>query len=536
MDDIWKKCVVTCVTGKGEESMDGKPGILIIDDDPLVRRTLSDVLRTKGFGTAVASSGGEGLAIAGKSGIDVALVDLKLPDIPGGEVLTSIRSTCPHVEVIVLTGHATLDSAIDATNKGAFSFLQKPYEIEELLLHIEKAVDKQMAEKAIARLATFPRLDPNAIIEIDTGGNVTYTNPACGSIFPDLCLAGDRHPVIAAMKPVLGRIVEEQGRKVVLEAASDGRIYELHPSYLPEVGLVRAYVIDVTRRKHMEEELETHRSGLEDLVRKRTRDLDIARMTAEAANRAKSEFIGNMSHEVRTPLNSIIGFADLMTDGMTDPLTDEQREYLRDISESGRRLLALINDMLDLSRIETGEADLILSDFDLAELLEGCLALFRKKAVKGKIYVRLDIGEGIGDIRADRLKIKQVVLNLLSNAFKFTTDGGRVSLCAQRKCGTAGSAAVTCGVVGGGSSVVEVTVEDTGIGIRMEDRERLFKPFELLEDTMTKEYGGAGIGLYLARRNVELHGGRIWVESEEGKGSRFTFSIPDGTDHFEERT
>jgi signal transduction histidine kinase len=228
---------------------------------------------------------------------------------------------------------------------------------------------------------------------------------------------------------------------------------------------------------------------------------------------------------VRTPLNAIIGFADLLADGMTGPLTDKQKEYLHDISESGHRLLSLINDILDLSKMESGGKDLVLSDFDLNELLDGCLVFFRKKAGSRNVMTELHVEEGISKISADKIKIRQVVINLLSNALKFTPEGGRISLCARKGRETAGSPERGPQVFEG-QAAVEVSVEDTGTGIRKEDKEKLFKPFELLEQPLTKKHGGIGIGLYLARRNIELHGGRIWVESEEGKGSRFIFTVP----------
>jgi signal transduction histidine kinase len=505
--------------------MGDRSRILIIDDDPLIRKTLSDILSAKGYELTVTSYGAEGLAIARQCDVDIVLVDLKLPDISGLDVLQGLKQTCPQVEAIVLTGHATLDSAIDATNRGAFSYLQKPYEIEQLLLLIGQAVDKQMAEKAISRLASFPRLDPDVIIETDTEGTVTYTNPAAGRIFPDLRSLGCRHPMIAAVKPVLNTLMTQQGHKLVLEVPAGGMVYEQHMWYVPELNLIRIYAIDITERKRMEKELEMHRSRLEELVRERTRELELARMTAEAANRAKSEFIGNMSHEVRTPLNAIMGFSDLLADGVIGPITDKQKEYLQDISESGRRLLSLINDILDLSRIEDGGAELALSDFDLGELLDRCMAFFRKKAVNCNVRTVLDVEKGIGKITADKIKVKQAVLNLLNNALTFTPGGGIVRLSARRDFASAESSGP--GLQGSESRpMVEIRVEDTGIGIAKEDQERLFKPFELLEDPITKKHGGLGIGLYLARRNVELHGGSIRVESEKGKGSKFVIAMP----------
>ncbi|MFZ6007179.1 MAG: sensor histidine kinase, partial [Nitrospirota bacterium] len=224
------------------------------------------------------------------------------------------------------------------------------------------------------------------------------------------------------------------------------------------------------------------------------------------------EFLANMSHELRTPLNSIIGFSEIMRDGLTGPISDTHKEYLKDVWESGKHLLSLINDVLDLSKIEAGAMELEPEEFFINEILEGSLVMFKEKAMKHRIKLKADIPSDIGSITADTRKIKQVVFNLLSNAVKFTPDGGEVGITARRK-----------------DSEVEITVWDTGIGIAKGDMERLFQPFQQLEASLTKKYEGTGLGLHLSKKIVELHGGRIWVESEVGKGSRFSFTIPIGS-------
>jgi len=266
---------------------------------------------------------------------------------------------------------------------------------------------------------------------------------------------------------------------------------------------------DITERKNMEKELKKYSEELEEKVKKRTKELEEARQMAEAANKAKSEFLANMSHELRTPLNSIIGFSEIMRDGLTGPISDAHKEYLKDIWESGKHLLSLINDVLDLSKIEAGAMELELEEFFINEILEGSLVMFKEKAMKHGIKLSADIPVNIGSITADARKIKQVVFNLLSNAVKFTPDGGEVGITARRK-----------------DSAIEITVWDTGIGIAKEDMERLFQPFQQLEASLTKKYEGTGLGLHLSKRIIELHSGRIWVESEINKGSRFSFTIP----------
>jgi GAF domain-containing protein len=228
----------------------------------------------------------------------------------------------------------------------------------------------------------------------------------------------------------------------------------------------------------------------------------------ETASRHKSEFLANMSHELRTPLNAIIGFSEVLLERMFGEVNDKQTEYLRDILESGRHLLSLINDILDLSKIEAGRMELELTDFHLPAALDNALTLVRERAGRRGIRLQATVDERLGDVRADERKIKQVVLNLLSNAIKFTPEGGRIDVRAEPSEG-----------------VVEVSVSDTGVGIAPQDQEAVFEEFRQV-GTADKKVEGTGLGLSLARKFIELHGGRIWVKSEVGRGSTFTFTIP----------
>jgi PAS domain S-box-containing protein len=228
----------------------------------------------------------------------------------------------------------------------------------------------------------------------------------------------------------------------------------------------------------------------------------------ESASRHKSEFLANMSHELRTPLNSIIGFSEVLGERMFGDLNGKQEEYLNDICTSGKHLLSLINDILDLSKIEAGRMELEVTTFDLPQAINDAVTLMRERAGQRGIVLQADVAEPVSEIRGDERKIKQVLLNLLSNAIKFTPAGGRVDVRAMQTDGS-----------------VEVSVSDTGVGIAPEDYDAVFEEFRQV-GTSAAKYEGTGLGLALCRKFLELHGGTIWVKSQVGSGSTFTFTIP----------
>jgi signal transduction histidine kinase/CheY-like chemotaxis protein len=240
-----------------------------------------------------------------------------------------------------------------------------------------------------------------------------------------------------------------------------------------------------------------------------TADLGRLYHQLEAANRHKSEFLASMSHELRTPLNAIIGFSEVLLERLFGELNEKQEEYLRDILDSGRHLLSLINDILDLSKVEAGRMELELGRFSLREALENGLTMVRERASRHGIALSLEVDPALDVIEADERKVKQVVFNLLSNAVKFTPDEGQVG--------------ITAGLDG---EEVCITVWDTGIGIAPEDQGRIFEEFQQVSGQERQGQEGTGLGLALARRFVELHGGHFSVESAVGQGSRFTFTLP----------
>ncbi len=240
------------------------------------------------------------------------------------------------------------------------------------------------------------------------------------------------------------------------------------------------------------------------------REIEEKSKQIEAANRHKSEFLANMSHELRTPLNAIIGFSEVLGERMFGELNEKQAEYTEDILSSGRHLLSLINEILDLSKVEAGRMELELATFDLPLAIDNARTFVRERATKHGIGLDVTVDERLGDFVGDERKIKQVLLNLLSNAVKFTPEGGRIGINARQVDGS-----------------VEISVSDTGIGIAPEDQPKIFEEFRQVGSDYAHKTEGTGLGLTLAKKFVELHGGKIWVTSEVGKGSTFSFTLPE---------
>jgi signal transduction histidine kinase len=231
----------------------------------------------------------------------------------------------------------------------------------------------------------------------------------------------------------------------------------------------------------------------------------------EIANQHKSEFLANMSHELRTPLNAVIGFSEVLEQGMAGELNDKQGEYIKYIHTSGSHLLSLINDILDLSKVEAGRMELELASFNVPLAIDNALTLIRERASNHGVMLECAIDAAIADIHADERKFKQVMLNLLSNAVKFTPDGGKITVAARPV-----------------NDTVEVSVTDTGIGIAPEDCEAVFEEFRQVGSNADAKAQGTGLGLALTKKFIELHGGRIWLTSALGQGSTFSFTLPIG--------
>lgn len=340
---------------------------------------------------------------------------------------------------------------------------------------------------ALARLATFPEENPNIIIEMNLQGGIIYANPACRARFVVECVDCG-HPLLTGLEEKLASFEQSKWQDFDDEVVVGGGIFNRRIKYIAESSLIRIYGFDITHLKEVEQALK------------------VAKKEAAGASSLKSIFLANMSHEIRTPLNAIIGYTELM---MMDVKKGSDKERLAIINRSGKNLLELINDILDLSKIEAGKLDVVQEEFSFCQIIDYIRQLFAAQAAEKELDFRASCPHSLPEtVIGDSNRITQVIVNLLSNSFKFT-EVGYVSLsCAYEK----------------GTAVV--TVADTGIGISREQQQAIFNEFQQGDADTTRKYGGTGLGLAIIRRLVDLMGGTVFLASEEGKGATFTVRLP----------
>ena len=305
------------------------------------------------------------------------------------------------------------------------------------------------------------------------------------------------------------------GKKEMWISTSLSPVKDYEDKVVAVIGVSR----DITERKRLEQEIqkkneqldaqnEELRAANEELIVQQQELMEKTR-ELETVSQAKNAFLANMSHELRTPLNAVIGFSELMLDGVPGEISDEQRQCLSDILSSGQHLLNLVNDVLDLSKVEAGRMELKLENLNMADVINDVVQTVKPILGKNRLKIGVSIAEGPPQVYADKIRLRQIFLNLLSNAIKFALPGSKLGIETGRE-----------------SDWYQVSVVDNGIGIKKEDQERIFEAFSQVETLPDRKKKGTGLGLLIARQFVETMGGRIWVESEYGKGSKFTFTLP----------
>jgi len=435
---------------------------------------------------------------------NMSVVDLQVPEErePGNKVLDIFKVTKSiHGETKYLTASGdVINVEINA------ALLEGYHDVAQAV--VRDITERKQAEEKLSRnekkYRSLFEQSNDAIIIHDLEGNIIDINTrTCDMLgysieelkkitFMDLLPSDQLGIVLEAQR----KIKHESAFRMEIELIrADGRemVADVSGSVVNTLPYtIQSIIRDISDRKLMEESL-LH-----------------AKLIAEAASRTKSEFLANMSHELRTPLNSIIGFSDAMLEGLFGELEPKHYHYLQNISTSGKHLLNLINEILDISKVEAGKMELSLEVINAGSLMAEMVATMQLLATKKKITVNVQKDNDANIlIMADAPKVKQILYNLLGNAIKFTPDGGEINIHASLE-----------------EKMVRISVIDNGIGISFEDQKKLFTPFTQLDNFVSKRHEGTGLGLALVKELVELHGGRVWVQSEVGKGSNFTFELP----------
>ncbi|NOY69779.1 MAG: response regulator [Deltaproteobacteria bacterium] len=522
--------------------------VLVAEDDAISRTVLIENFAEWGYKAVPVANGDKAIEILeGDDPPNIAVLDWMMPKTDGVEVCRTVRchKRTPPPYLIMLTAKGDTREVVAAFDAGADDYLRKPFSGPELRARINvgfKMIRLQtlLTERAERAEAGYREIFENVtegIFRLAPHGRLLLVNPAMARFFgfasPRQLIASD---FLITKKlftdpdrfEEFRQVLEKKGRvnefelEIFKKDGSKTWISINARARRDEAGELESYegtVTDITKRKWAEKKLAKYNLDLEKMVDQRTAalknavmELETAKKAAEAANTAKSEFLSNMSHELRTPLNAIIGFSEVLQDEYFGTLNKKQAEYLKDILESGNHLLSLINDILDLSKVEVGKMELRLSAVNIKDLLENSLVMIREKAMKHGINIELFFDGDVPDIdiHADERKLKQVMFNLLSNAVKFSNDNGMIRISAEKK-----------------KNALRITVSDTGIGLAKEETEKIFEEFHQAAGGLTGKTPGTGLGLSLTRKLLQLHGAEISAETGgPGKGSRFIVTLP----------
>ncbi len=370
--------------------------------------------------------------------------------------------------------------------------------------------ERRKQEKKIVSLARFPDEDPSPVMRVGIHGDLIYANSASDPLLRHWRMeVGDR--VSDDLLEIVANVYAGNTQESV-EVAVGEVTYSLLIAAIKDTGYVNIYGRDISQSIQDEKELLLHRTRLKEMVDKRTRQLEIAKEEALQASKAKSVFLANMSHELRTPLNAVIGYSELLLEKADDDGREQDKQDLQRILGSARHLLNLINDILDLSKIEAGRMDLVVSEISLGEILKPIMDTVRPLVEKNHNILEFDVPDPDILLRVDEMRLRQAIINLLGNATKFTKNG-KISLSTKVQNRPQGESLL-------------IKIRDTGIGISQEQLGRLFNPFCQGNVEISTRYGGTGLGLIISKRFCQMMGGEILVESQEGEGSTFTIKLP----------
>ena len=478
--------------------------ILIVDDEINAVRMLRGVLSPDGYNVLTAHSGAEALAVAMRETPDVVLLDVMMPDMDGYEVCAKLRADLrlANVPILLLTALDDQESRIHGLEAGADDFISKPFDSFELRARLRTITRlnrfRQLYEER-ARLEAAIAYAPYGVVLAELDGRILQRNAAFVRLLAPTSTEIDNFnsylPAETALK-LQQSIAFDPITLTPLETSLNGAlnpatVVEISFALVPWEGrrIVHFVIRDLTEAKQFNE----------------------ARQIAEAANQAKSEFLASMSHELRTPLNVILGMAEILRKETLGELNRDQLESVCSVEESGLYLLSLINDILDLSKIEAGMLQLDIQEAAVRDVVESSLRFVREAAHRKKITLESNYHQEILYLHVDARRLKQILVNLLANSVKFTPESGHIIIEVSQPIDR---------------HQISFSVQDNGIGIDEKDLPKLFKSFQQIDSALNRKYAGTGLGLSLVKRMTEMHGGTVAVASKPGQGARFTITLP----------
>jgi PAS domain S-box-containing protein len=492
--------------------MPGHANILVIDDEQIMRDGCSRILSKDGWSVICAENGGQGLEeIKGSpETIDVILLDLMMPGMSGMEALDHIRTIDPNLLVIVITGYATVESAVEAMKKGAYDFIPKPFTPDQLRIVVRRALERRTLQKE----AEFLRRErEKSLRDIATEKSKIKTIINC---MGDGVLVCDRDGCVVLSNPAASRMLKVSENSLIgnflhqchLHSALSDTIQEsLATSDKNYTSVSQELSIGDSGEIFLRAHTAPVRNDLGETLGSVTVLQDISHL--KELDKMKSEFIAMVAHELRAPLAAVEQQLTVILNKMAGDITMKQEQLLGRAKERTKGLLTLIKDLLDLSKIEAGMMVQYKEPIVLQEVIQRVVDLMRVEAENKKIDLQFSTPSNIPLIHADRNSMEGIFTNLISNAIKYTPEGGKVW--------------VTLGDEGG---FVKATVSDTGIGIKKEDLTRIFDKFYRVKTIETRQIVGTGLGLSIVKSIVDAHLGSISVESEEGGGTTFSVLFP----------
>jgi PAS domain S-box-containing protein len=511
--------------------------IIVVEDEQIIAQDICRTLKRLGYTVlGMAVTGEEAITQVATLRPDLVLMDIHLLGAMDGTTAADYVRRHFDIPVVYLTAYSD-DATLRRVNLSEpFGYLIKPFEERELLVTIETALYRYTVEQKLKRMerwlaATLTSIG-DAVIATDLKGQITFMNPiaeqltgwtqaeAVGQEVTDYCVICDEatyvrleHPVARALRE--GMVIDLNSQAVLFRR--DGSPIPIEQSAAPirdAQGAVTGVVLivrDVTEQRQAQAAIEAERALLAQQVEEQTAELRVADAAVRRAAQLKDQFLANMTHELRTPLSMILNLTRALQEGIYGPLSADQNQSIRMVEESGQRLLTLITDILDFAKISAGELTLVFEPIVIQDICAANLRWIEPLVRKQQLSVTQTIDPSLPAMQADPRYFNQIVRNLLSNAVKFTPAGGQIGLEVSRT---------------DQPGWLHLSVWDTGIGIAAADQERLFEPFVQLQGGLSRPYQGAGLGLVVAARLAELHGGHISVESAPGQGSRFTITLP----------